>query len=232
MDRQVKTVWNGEALILQGKLTTADNETSWISVQISKHCLCIRHLGTLDNKYGRYLLWKGINLSGEWGTKNLYFVWLDCFFVGKKGTKYCDTLISWDSCMCWLSGKEVTLYEWHYWEILFLLKHFKFPGKTETALVLNMTLEMQWCLRATYTTQYWTSNKLAWLERKDFGAIYQPWSLSLHMICKCMKACLSLELVVTLSIKILAQIWVDVFWKRGDCSDSGYEWRKHIMNLK
>lgn len=120
MDRQVKTVWNGEALILQGKLTISDNETSWISIQISKHCLCIRWLGILDSKYGRYLWQKDINLSGGWGTKNLYFTWLDFFFIGKKGIKYCDTLVSWDSCMCWLSKKKVTIYEWH------LLRNFIF----------------------------------------------------------------------------------------------------------
>lgn len=108
MDRQAKSVWNGEALILQGKLTISDNETSWISIQISKHCLCIRWLGILDNKYGRYLWQRGINLSGEWGTKNLYFMWLNFFslFIGKKGTKHCDMLVSWNSCMCWLSRRE------------------------------------------------------------------------------------------------------------------------------
>lgn len=53
-----------------------------------------------------------------------------------------------------------------YWEILFSPEHFMFPGKTETALVLNMTLEMQWCWRATYIIQYWISNREISLIRK------------------------------------------------------------------
>lgn len=72
MDWHGKTVCSGEALSLQRKFTISDTDGSSISTHISKHCLYIRGLGTLDNKYGRYL-W----LKGEWEIKDVYFMWLD-----------------------------------------------------------------------------------------------------------------------------------------------------------
>lgn len=74
MDRDGKTVCSGEALSLKEKFTISNTEASSMSICISKHCLCIRGLGILDNKYGLYLWLKGISLSGQCITKDLYLM--------------------------------------------------------------------------------------------------------------------------------------------------------------